>query len=239
VKYKPNKWFWTSHIQSTISLELATNFPAIHQQHQQYQFFKDGLRLRWRPIPKIIQIHTMSHHTHHAITTKLIFLEVYLLSCHPPILWHAHIFHPSKLSNSYVLNSKLPFVYVVNIQLSSYYYYQIMTSTHLPFMNLPYLLVPSTPNPWIKSLSSLASWVTSLFFFFCQINSYLIVKIFDLWIFKSFCYMLELDDVGFLKALLPTNLVPSTSTPYLESRLEISYSTLWLVYINGRPPYCQ
>jgi len=40
--------------------------------------------------------------------------------------------------------------------------------------------------------------------------------------------MLELDDVGFLNAYLPTDLVPSTSTPYLGSRSEIIWSALEL-----------
>jgi hypothetical protein len=49
--------------------------------------------------------------------------------------------------------------------------------------------------------------------------------------------MLVLDDVGFLKALLPTNLVPSTQAPYLGSILEIYYTTLGLASINGRIPH--
>jgi hypothetical protein len=36
-----------------------------------------------------------------------------------------------------------------------------------------------------------------------------------------FGFMLMLDDEGFLKALLLANLVPSTPTHYLGSRLEI------------------
>jgi hypothetical protein len=49
--------------------------------------------------------------------------------------------------------------------------------------------------------------------------------------------MLELVDVGFLKAHLPTDLVPSTSTPYLGPRSEIIWSALELAYINGKPPH--
>jgi len=111
-----------------------------------------------------------------------------------------------------------------------------MNSTHFSFTSLPWFLASFTPNPWTKSLNSLACWVTSLSFSFCQINSCLIVKNFLLWLFKSFCSMFVLDDVGFLKVLLPTNLVPSTLAPYLGSILEISYNTSGLASINGRLP---
>ena len=63
------------------------------------------------------------------------------------------------------------------------------------------------------------------------------------WWFQSFMVlqiilgsMLELDDVEFLKVHLPIDLVPSTSTLYLGSRLEIIWSALELAFINGKPP---
>ena len=112
----------------------------------------------------------------------------------------------------------------------------MMTPNHFPFMILSCFPDPPSSNPWTKSLNSLACWVTSLSFSFCQINSCLIVKNFLLWLFKSFCSMFVLDDVGFLKVLLPTNLVPSTLAPYMGSILEISYNTLGLASINGRLP---
>jgi hypothetical protein len=37
----------------------------------------------------------------------------------------------------------------------------------------------------------------------------------------KFLSALALDDVKYVKVHLPTNLTPSTSTPYLEQRLEI------------------
>ena len=40
-------------------------------------------------------------------------------------------------------------------------------------------------------------------------------------IFKSFCILLMMVDVEYLKAHLPTCLVPSTPVPYLGSRSEI------------------
>ena len=48
--------------------------------------------------------------------------------------------------------------------------------------------------------------------------------------------MLKLDDVEFLKVHLATDLVPSNSTHYLGSRLEIIWSYFKLAYINGKPP---
>jgi hypothetical protein len=45
--------------------------------------------------------------------------------------------------------------------------------------------------------------------------------ILHIWFFKLFCLILDLDEVGFPKALLPIKLVPSTSTPYFGSVLNI------------------
>jgi hypothetical protein len=49
--------------------------------------------------------------------------------------------------------------------------------------------------------------------------------------------MLVLDDVRFVKALLPKNLGSLTPTPYFGSILEISYNTLGIASINGRLPH--
>ena len=44
-------------------------------------------------------------------------------------------------------------------------------------------------------------------------------------------------DVGFLKAYLPINFVPSTSTNYLGSRFRVRYGTWERACFNGRHPY--
>jgi len=46
--------------------------------------------------------------------------------------------------------------------------------------------------------------------------------------------MLKLAVVGFLKAHLPIDLVPSTSTPYLGSRSKIIWISLELIYSNDK-----
>lgn len=80
-------------------------------------------------------------------------------------------------------------------------------------------------NWWSKfTISSVILWWFQFFIMALQIN---------------FGSILKLPDVGFLKAHLPTYIVPSTSTPYLGSRSEIIWSALELAYVNGKPPHWQ
>ena len=52
------------------------------------------------------------------------------------------------------------------------------------------------------------------------------------------CSVLVLDDPGYIKALLPMDIVPSTSADYLALILETLYSIFKISVLSGKSPQC-
>lgn len=107
-----------------------------------------------------------------------------------------------------------------NLTISFLLIQSIKSSSHFPSHQLYFLASLSlTCNPTIKPFRSPTKLIHYISFSFFQMNLDPLNKKNSSIFLQNYCFMLMLDDGGFIKASLPTIFYPSNSTHHLGSKL--------------------